>query len=247
MSSMSSGTNFTRWSEDDWIETRFSIQSKFVFNRQRYENLVLRTRMNEWSLELSHGNSSRLNRLWTEMHIFLRDRTSLQNSTFGHIRNLCNPPVISPLTNDSNARVPELTEMDQRIAQYFIIDGFFRTINYIHCKIDERRREPSLHLKLEMYLVTNRDFQSLVYFEMSEETYKILYDRQARFYIHSHERNFRYNFNLSQTNYSASSDTGRVYMTKLYNQVVVKTSNAMKRSVNVLYICIFAISLVSIQ
>ncbi|UJR10198.1 hypothetical protein I4U23_014413 [Adineta vaga] len=248
LSTSSLGTNFTRWSEDDWLETSFSIKTKFMFNRQRYENLILRTRMNEWSLELSYGNVSHFNRYWTELHLFLNDRTSLNNSTLGHSRNICSPPVISPITNDSNTRIPELTDMDQRIAQYFISDGFFRTINYIHCKLDERRREPSLHLQLEIYLVTNRDFQSLLYFEMSEETYKILLDRQARLYIHNHDRNFKYNFNLTQTNRSIVSDVTHVYMIKLYNQIIDKTSNAtMKNSSNILFFVILGILLLFIK
>ncbi|CAF1096702.1 unnamed protein product [Adineta steineri] len=242
--SSSDGTNFTQWSEDDWFETRFLINTKFMFNRQRYENLIVRTRMNEWSLELSYGNQSYSNKLWTELNIFLNDRTSLNNSISGHIRNICHPPVISPLTNDSNTYIPELSNMDTRISTYFIDDGFFRTINYIHCQIDERRRNPSLHTQFNIYLVTNRDFQSLIYFDMSNATRQSFIDLQARFYLHNYERNFKYNFNISDINYSLNSNTSFTYMIKLYKQSNHKTNNSMIISSNIICICFLLLLLI---
>jgi len=240
LSSSSYGTNFTHWSEDDFLETRFLINAKFMFNGKRYEHLILRTRMNEWSLELSYGNRSNLNNLWTELHLFLDHRSSLNNSISGHIRHQCDPPIISPLTNDSNTRIPELAEMDKRIANYFITDGFFRTINYIHCKIDERRRDPSLHIQIDIYLVTNREFQSLLYIEMSNTTRKLLFDWQARFYLHNYDRNFKYNFNISNIDFSLNSNVSLVHMIKLYNQIIRKPNNSVIISSNIIII-LFAI------
>jgi len=233
------GTNFTEWSEDDWLETRFLINTKFIFNRQHYEHISLHTRMNEWSLQLSYGNGTNLNKLWPELHLFLDHRyhsTNLNNSIRGYIRNECYPPVFSPLTNDSNTRIPELAEMDERIANYFISDGFFRTINYVHCTIDERRRNPLIHIQLDIYLVTNREFQSLLYIEMSNATQKLFSDYQARFYLHNDEPNFKYNFNISNINYPLNSNTSLVHMIKLYNPVIGVSSNSAIISSNIIII-----------
>jgi len=232
-------TNFTNWSEDDRIEKDFLINTKFIFNRQRYEHVILRTRMNEWSLELSYGNRSNLNKIWTELHLFFdhyHHSTSLNNSIRGHILNQCYPPIISPLTNDSNIYIPELFEMDNRIAKYFIKDGFFRTINYIKCTINERRRNPVIHIEMDIYLVTNREFQSLLYIEMSNETQKLFSDYQARFYLHNHETNFKYNFNISNIDYPLNSNTSVVHMIKLYNQIIRVPSNSVKIFSNIIII-----------
>ncbi|CAF0820744.1 unnamed protein product [Rotaria sp. Silwood1] len=245
LTSSSYGTNFTNWSEDDWLETRFLINTKFLFNQQRYEHIILRTRMNEWSLELSYGNKSHLNRLWTELHLFLdhrRHSTSLNNSISGHVRHICRPPIISPITNDSNTRIPELSEIDERIGQYFINDGFFRTINYIHCKFDERRRNPSLHIQIDIYLVTNREFQSLLYIEMSNITRSLLLDHQARFYLHNYQQNFKYNFNISNIDYPSDSNASSMYMIKLYKQINQIPSNTIIISPSIIIIlcsCLF--------
>jgi hypothetical protein len=230
------GTNFTNWSEDDWLETQCLIDTKFIFNRQRYENVILRTRMNEWSLELSYGNRSHLNKLWTELHLFVDRRqhsVSLNNSLQGHVRNRCYSPFISPLTNDSSFNVPELFQMDQRIANYFISDGFFRTINYMQCTIDERRREPAIRIQMDIYLVTNREFQSLLYIEISNETQTFFSNLQARFYLHNHEVKFKYNFNISNIDYSLNSSTSLVHMIKLYNQTLRRTSSSVMISENI--------------
>ena len=215
------GTNVTIWSEDDWLESRFLINTKFMFNRQQYENLILRTRMNEWSLELSYGNLSHFNRLWTELHMFL-DRglssASLNNSVSVSVKHHCYPPIISPLTNDSNTRIPELAEMDKRVANFFANDGFFRTINYVRCTVNERRRNPLLHIQMDIYLVTNREFHSLLYIEMPRFTREFLFDNRARFYMHNNERNFRYNFNISTDGNSTTDDEGpTIRMIKLYS------------------------------
>jgi len=228
------GTNFTEWSEDDWLETRFLIDTKFMFNHQHYEHISLHTRMNEWSLELSYGNGR-----WTELHLFLDHRnhsTNLNNSIPGYIRNECYPPIFSLITNNSNALIPELSEMDERIAKYFISDGFFRTINYIHCKIDEHRRNPLIHIQFDIYFVTNREFQSLLYIEMSNTTQKLFSDYQARFYLHNYEPNFKYNFNISNINYPLNSNTSLVHMIKLYNQIIRVSSNSMIISSNIIII-----------
>jgi hypothetical protein len=220
-------TNSTYWSEDDWLETRCLIDKKFIFNRQRYDNAILRTRMNEWSLELSYGNRSDLNKFWTELHLFLDRHTSLNNSIQGHLKNKCYEPVISPITNDSNFRVPELFDMDQRIANYSISDGFFRTFNYIQCTIDERRREPSIHIQMDIYLVTNREFQSLIFIEMPTETQIFLSNLQARFYLHNNEVKFKYNFNVSNINYPLNFNTRLAHMIKLYNPRIDPTSSSV--------------------
>ncbi|CAF2388040.1 unnamed protein product [Rotaria sp. Silwood2] len=239
LTSSSFGTNFTNWSEDDWLETRFLMSTKFLFNQQRYEHIILRTRMNEWSVELSYGNKSNLNKLWTELHLFLDHRhhsTSLNNSISGHIRHICRPPVISPITNDSNTRVPELSDIDRRIAEYFLNDGFFRTINYIHCTFDEQRRNPSVHIQIDIYLVTNREFQSLLYIEMSNITRSLLFDHQARFYLHNYQQNFKHNFNISNIDNPSDSNTSPRYMIKLYKQINRVSSNTIIISSNVIII-----------
>jgi hypothetical protein len=231
----SSGTNVTRWSEDDWLETRFLIDTKFMFHRQRYEHVILRTRMNEWSFELSYGNRSNQNKIWTEFHLFFDRRqssNSLNNSINGHVRHYCHPPIVSPLTNDSNTAIPELTEMDKRIADYFVSDGFFRTINYINCTIDERRREPPIHIQIKIYLVTNRQFQSLLYIEMSNATRNSFLEHQARFYLHNNEQNFKYNFNITNIDYRLSTNTSYIHMLKLYNQIKQSSSISVIMTAN---------------
>ena len=235
LTSSSDDPDFTNWSEDDLLETRFLINTKFMFNQQRYEHVILRTRMNEWSLELSYGDGSNSDKLWTELHLFFDHRlygNSLNNSVYGHVRNLCRPPIISPLTNDSNTRIPELSEMDQRIADYFISDGFFRTINYLHCTIDDRRLIPSIHIQMDIYLVTNRQFQSLLYIGMSNTTRNVFREHQARFYLHNHEQNFKFNFNITNIDYSLNSTTSYVHMIKLYKQINA-SSNSMMITVNI--------------
>lgn len=222
--------NFTYWTEDDYLETPFPIHGKFIFNDQRYENLLLRTRMNQWSLELSYGNRSHFNRIWTELHLFFNPRlysAALNYSIQGYVHSQCDRPIISPLTNDSTFSIPELFDIDQRIAKYFPDDGFFRTINYIHCTIDDRRLDPLISIQLDIYFVTNREFQSLIYIEMPDDTQKLLAQYQTRFYLHSQETEFRYNFNIDQINYPLNSDTSLVHMIKLYNQTVRVSSDAM--------------------
>ncbi|CAF4193283.1 unnamed protein product [Rotaria sordida] len=225
LTSSSYGTNFTRWSEDDWFETKYLINTKFFFNQQRYEHISFRTRMNEWSLELSYGNKSNLNKIWTEFHLFLDHRhqsINLNNSISDRIRHICRSPIISPLKNDSNTLIPELAEMDKRIAEYFINDGFFRTINYIHCTIDDQRRNPSINIRIDIYLVTNREYRSLLYIEMPNITRNLFVNNQARFYIHNNEQNFKYNFNISNINYKSA-----IYMIKLYKQINNVSSNTL--------------------
>ena len=237
----SHGTNFTHWSEDDWLETQFSINTKFIFNGQHYEHVILRSRMNEWSLELSYGNKSHRNEVWAELHLFFdhyNHSTSLNNSIFDHVRHQCHPPIVSLLTNNSDILIPELAEMDERIGKYFITDGFFRTINYLRCTIDERRRNPSIRIQIDIYLVTNRNFQSLLYIEMSNGTRSLFLEHQARFYLHNYEKNFKYNFNASNINYPLNSDTALVYMIKLYNQIKPLSSNSIIISCNVMMIMI---------
>ena len=222
------GTNFTQWSEDDWLEARFSIPTKFSFNHQRYDHILFRTRMNQWALELSHGNESHPSKLWTELHVFLDRRqpsSSLNNSLNGHVRNVCRPPVISPLTNDSTARMPELLDMDKRIGDYFAEEGLFRTINYIRCNIDEQRRQPSMHLQMSIYLLTNREFQSLLYIDMMNSTRAFLLEHRAKFYLHSHERKFKYSFNLSADGNGTS--TSGAFMVKLYTSTTRVSSNSV--------------------
>lgn len=225
------GTNFTQWSEDDWLETHIPMKTQFMFNRQPYENIIIRTRMNEWSLELSCGNKSNLNTLWTELNLFLARRyqsTSFNNSIRGHVRHGCHPPVVSPITNDSTLSVPELAEVDRLIAKYFINDGFFRTINFINCTIDEQRRNPSMHMHINIYLVTNREFQSLVYVKMSNVTRSLLTEHSAKIYIHNYDKNFRYNFDVSDIDRPLNSDSSFSYMIKLYNSTQRATSGTTK-------------------
>ena len=239
------GTDFVRWSEDDWLESRFPIKAKFIFNHRYYEQMLIRSRMNEWSLELSFGNASRLNRVWTVFHLYLgRNQFYLNNSYQVSTKNLCRPPIISPLTNDSSVRIPELSKMDERIAQYYVNDGFFRTINYIHCTLNERRRDPLLHIQIEVYLVTNRDLQSLLYIEMSDPTRMSLADYQARVFIHGHQSNFKFNFNLFSLTNSTDSNVSTTYMIKLYNQTRSFSNSTSNRTVDVL---IFLINLVFIH
>jgi len=242
LTNISNGTSFTYWSEDDWLETRFLINTKFMFNRQRYEDIILRTRMNQWSLELSYGNKSNLNKLWTELHLFFDHRyhsTSLNNSIHGHIKNECYPPIFAPITNDSNTPITELSDMDKYIAKYYISDGFFRTINYIHCKIHEQRQNPLMHIQMDIYLVTNREFQSLIYIEMSNTTQHFLSNYQARFYLHNSEPNFKYNFNISNIDYPLTSNTSLAYMIKLYNQIKRVSNNSMIISSNIIIILFY--------
>lgn len=244
--STSYGTDFTSWSEDDWREQHITINKKFIFNQQRYEHIIVRTRMNQWSLELSYGNRSHLNEIWTELHLFF-DRhqhgTSLNNSIRGHIRNECYPPIISPLTNDSNTRIPELSDMDEHIAKYFIYDGFFRTINYLHCTINERRLDPPIYINMDIYLVTNREFQSLLFIEMFNTTQSFFSEYQTKFYLHNHDVNFKYNFNISNINYPLNSNTSVAHMIKLHNPIIRIPSNSLKISSNIIFIlfnfCIF--------
>ena len=225
---ISGGTNVTRWSEDDWLETRFLFNNKFMFNREQYENVIVRTRMDEWSLELSFGNASQYNRLWTELHMYLdqsQSRSTLNHSLHTSVKNYCHPPIISPLTNDSTVRVPELAQMDQRIAEYFTNDGFFRTINYIHCTINERRRNPTIQIEMNIYLVTNREFQSLLYLRMPYETRRFLFDHHARFYLHNHQEHFRYHFNISGNDDPLIEQAPLVRMIKLYHQPTPISAN----------------------
>ncbi|CAF0920689.1 unnamed protein product [Rotaria sordida] len=147
---------------------------------------------------------------------------NLNNSISDRIRHICRSPIISPLTNGSNTFIPELAEMDKRIAEYFINDGFFRTINYIHCTIDDQRRNPSINIRIDIYLVTNREFRSLLYIEMPNITRNLFVNNQARFYIHNNEQNFKYNFNISNINY-----TSAIYMIKLYKQINQVSSNTL--------------------
>jgi hypothetical protein len=227
----SNGINFPSWSEDDCLETRFSID-KFMFNRQRYQNLSLRTRMNQWSFELSDGDQ------WTELHLFFdrRDHSSSLNNSIpnGHIINKCDS-FISRISNNSDSFVPELLVMDKRIESYFINDGIFRTINYIHCKIDERRRNPPIHIQIDIYFVTNREFQSLICIEMSNTTQELFSGYQAKFYLHNHQTNFKYNFNVSNINYALNSSTSVFHMIKLYKQTQV-SSNSLIISFNIMII-----------
>lgn len=211
------GTNVTYWSEDDWLETRFFIDKQFMFNHERFNHLILRTRMDEWSLELSFGNDTRFNHLWTELHMYLdrsQSRSILNGSEHISVKSFCRSPIVSPLTNDSTVQVPELSQMDQRIAEYFTNDGFFRTINYIHCTIHERRRTPTFRIEMDIYLVTNREFQSLLYLRMPTETRQFLFKHHARFYLHNHQPTFRYNMNIS----SSDEEAPLVRMIKLYRQ-----------------------------
>ena len=193
--------------------------------------------MNEWSLELSSGNLSHFNRLWTELHMFL-DRSpssaTLNNSISISVKHHCYPPIISPLTNDSNTRIPELAAMDKRISDYFTNDGLFRTINYVRCTVNERRRNPLLHIQMDIYLVTNREFQSLLYIEMSRATQEFLFDHRARFYLHNNERNFRYNFNISTDANSTSNDEGpSIRMIKLYNPQANLSNQSVKGLIDI--------------
>ncbi|CAF3496569.1 unnamed protein product [Rotaria socialis] len=248
LSNSSHGTSFTRWTEDDWLETNFFIQAKFMFNRQRYENIILRTRMAEWSLELSYGDKNNLNKLWTELHLFLDRRyhsMSFNDSISDHVRHTCRPPILSPLTNDSAVSIPELAEIDKRIAQYFVNDGFFRTINYIHCTIDERRHNPSLHIQMDIYLVTNREFRSLIYIEISNTTRQSFADYQAKFYLHNYEKNFKYNFNASSIMYPLQSNASFAYMIKLYNPSTRASSGTIIISSNMI-VTVFNFFLISI-
>lgn len=230
ISSSTDESNFTVWTDDDWLETPFPIHGKFIFNDQRYDNLLLRARMNQWSLELSYGNRSHLNRIWTELHLFFDPRfysTALNYSIPGYVHSHCDRPIISPLTNDSNFRIPELSEMDQRITKYYPDSGLFRTIHYIRCTIDDRRLDPLIAIQLDIYFVTNREFQSLIYIEMSNDTQKLLANYQSRFYLHSQETKFRYNFNVETIDYPLNSDTSLVHMIKLYNQTVSVSNHAV--------------------
>ena len=214
-------SNFTRWTEDDWLEKRVPIQGNFMFNGRHYENVLLRTRMNQWSLELSSGNRSHYNRIWTELHVFFNPRshsTMLNYSIPGYVTSHCDRPIVSPLTNESSFLVKELFDMDQRVAKYFVSDGFFRTINYMHCTIDDRRLDPLISIYFNVYFVTNREFQSLIYIEMSNDTQKLLANYQTRFYLHSYEAKFRHNFQIGQIIHPLNSDTSVVHMIKLYNQ-----------------------------
>lgn len=237
--STSYSSNFLKWSEDDWIERHFLINKPFIFNHQRYEHIVVRTRMNQWSLEFSYGNQSHLNKFWTELHLYF-DRhyhsssSTLNNSNPGTLNNECYAPIISPLTNDSNTQIPELKDMDQRIAKYFIQDGFFRTINYIQCTIYERRRNPEIDIYMNIYLVTNREFQSLLYIEMLNVTKEFYSNYHTKFYLHSDQTNFRYKFNISNIHYPSNSNRAVVYMIKLYNPVIRIKNNSMKMSWNVI-------------
>jgi hypothetical protein len=237
------GTNITRWSEDDWLEARFLTEKKFIFNRQQYEHFAIRTRLTEWSLLFSHGNSTRYNRIWTEFHVYL-------NQLHSSVKNICRSPVLSPLTNDSSVRVPDLIDMDSRIANYFLDETLFRTINYMHCTINERRRYPTIHFQLDIYLVTNRDFQSLLFIEMPMETQKFLIDFQARFYLRSHQKNFAYNFNMSIQTSPANNRTSTIYMMKLYEQTKLNSSCSTIRlttlsMIMLLFFCMFSYLLIS--
>ena len=236
LSASSDGTDFKRWSEDDWFERRFVINTKFMFNQQPYEHVILRTKMNQWSVELSYGDEPHLNQIWTELHLYFdyyNHSYSLNNSIQGHILNICDPPIYSPITNDSNTTVPQLTQMNQHIANYFSTDDFFRTISYIHCRIDDRRLDPLLHIEIDIYFVTNREFHSLLYIELSNATYELFVNNQARFYLHNYDRNFRYNFNISNINYVTTSSTSLVYMIKLYNITIRPASNSMMITSNI--------------
>lgn len=229
LSTPSNETNFTRWSEDSYFESPLFIIPGFIFNQQPYQYATLRTRFNQWSLELAYENRSHLNKIWTELHIYVDYSTSLNNSIQGPIRNVCDRPLDSPITNDSNTNVPELSQMDQQIANYFPRDGLFRTIKYLHCRIYERRLDPSSQLQLDLYLVTNREFHSLLFLQMSDETHDLFTRNRARFYLHSHDKHFRYQFNISNMNYMTNSDTAVAYMIKLYT-ITRQSSGSMIRT-----------------
>lgn len=240
------GTNFTRWTDDDWLETRFFIQKAFVFNRQPYEQLTIRSRLSEWFLELSIGNSSQLNRVWAGFHLYVNRLRS--NSSLAYrvsVKHTCYPPIISSLTNDSNVRIPQLAEMDKLIAKYFTSDGIFRTINYMHCTINERRREPFLNLEMNIHLVTNREFQSLIYIDMSDDVRSWLSDIGARVFIHSFQSNFKFSIDLSNLTSTNNVDMTSVYMVKLYNHTRQITNGYEIRCFS-LFIIFFNIVLIKI-
>lgn len=237
------GENFSQWTEDNLIETSFDINKKFMFDNQQYKNIILRTGLNEWSFELSDGNGSHSNRLWTEFHLYLpphESKSFFNNSIRDTMINYCYSPIISPLTNNSNFSVPELYKMDQRIGNYFHDNGFFRTINYIQCSMIEERHNASLRIHLDIYFVTNRQFQSLLFIEMLNTTKDFFEIHQAKFFLHNSQRKFRLNYNISNINSIDNSSSKIIWMAKLYNENKPKPSSSVILQINflVLFICL---------